>query len=38
MALESYRCQNSEIYYTIKDFYILKELQSLFTYKHQTES
>jgi len=38
MALESDHCENSEIYCTIEDFLILKELQSPFTYKLQTRS
>jgi len=34
MLLQSDECENSEICCTIEDFSILKELQSLFTYKY----
>jgi len=38
MALESDHCKNGEIYCTIEDFLIPKELQSPFTYKLQMKS
>jgi len=38
MALESDHCESGEIYCTIEDFLILKELQSPFTYKLQMKS
>jgi len=38
MALESDHCENSEMYCTIEDFLILKELQSSFSYKLQMKS
>jgi len=38
MTLETDHCENSEICCTLKDFLILKELQSPFTYKLQTKS
>jgi len=36
--LESDHCENSEIYCTIEDFLILKNLQYHFTYKFQMKS
>jgi len=38
MALESYHCESSEVYCTIEDFLILKELQSPFTNELQVRS
>jgi len=38
MALESDHCESSEIYCTLEDFLIMKELQSPLSYKLQMES